>query len=77
MKKYKRMNQNGKFGGVLSGLAYCLGVPTWIVRLIFIALVFIWDVQIFGSSIIIVYFLVYFLAPEYEEDPKNYEEVCN
>lgn len=75
MTKYRRMNQNKMFGGVLSGLAYSLGAPTWIVRLIFVALTFIWDVKVFGSSLVFIYFIVAIFAPKYDTDPANYKDV--
>jgi phage shock protein PspC (stress-responsive transcriptional regulator) len=75
-KKYKRMCEGGVLGGVLSGIAYYFQIQTWIVRLIFVILAFVYDVEIGGISLFLVYILIYFLAPEYEEDPTDYEEVC-
>jgi phage shock protein PspC (stress-responsive transcriptional regulator) len=35
MNKFKRTNQHSIFLGVLSGLAYFLEAPAWIVRIVF------------------------------------------
>jgi phage shock protein PspC (stress-responsive transcriptional regulator) len=35
MKKLRRMNEHAMLGGVCSGIAYYLGIETWLVRLIY------------------------------------------
>lgn len=70
MKKFRRMNQHATLGGVCSGVAYHLGLQSWIVKAITVVLVL-------GAGIgVIPYILVALLAPQYEQDPDDYEAVC-
>lgn len=70
MKKFRRMNQHATLGGVCSGLAYSLGVQAWIIKAIMVLLVL-------GAGVgVIPYILVALFAPEYEQDPEDYEAVC-
>lgn len=69
-RKYRRMNQHGKIAGVCSGLAYHFGVQTWVVRLIMLVLVLGYGVGLLP------YFLVALLAPKYDQDPADYQEIC-
>lgn len=70
MKKFRRMNQNASLAGVCSGLAYQLGIQTWIVKLAMVVL-------ILGYGIgLIPYILVALMAPKYEQDPEDYHAIC-
>lgn len=76
MKKYKRILMSDMLGGVLSGAAYYWGIQTWIVRSIF-AILLIAEMTIWGNSILaLLYMVIVIFAPEYEEDPIDYKEVC-
>ena len=70
-KKFKRLSDGHEvFGGVCSGLAYALGVPTWILR----AAAFV-SIACYGAGLF-PYLLVAFLAPSWDEAPADYEERC-
>jgi phage shock protein PspC (stress-responsive transcriptional regulator) len=73
MKNFKRMNQNKWLGGVLSGIAYKLNIPTWILRLAFFLALF--SSKLF-SPLCFGYLLVAIFAPKYKFDPDDYEQVC-
>lgn len=76
MNKFKRMNQHQVLGGICSGLAYSLGAPTWIFRLALFIMIIFYNVDIFGFSIFFIYILIALFAPKYEQDPADYEAVC-
>ncbi len=70
MKKFRRMNQNATLAGVCSGLAYQLGMQAWIVKAIMLVLVLGYGIGL------IPYILVALLAPQYEQDPEDYKQIC-
>ncbi|MCE5209357.1 MAG: PspC domain-containing protein [Chloroflexi bacterium] len=55
--KLHRITSEAMLGGVCAGLAYYLGVPVLLVRLVFIVLVFVSGIGIFA------YLLLWFLLP--------------
>lgn len=65
LKAYKNLPDAGIAKGVCAGLAYRLGVPTWIVRIAFILLLFGYGVGLLA------YLLVGFLAPS-AATPRDY-----
>lgn len=65
LKAYKNLPDAGIVKGVCAGLAYRLGVPTWIVRVAFLLLLFG-----YGAGLV-AYLLVGFLAPD-APTPKDY-----
>lgn len=68
--KFLAINDN-VCAGVLSGLAYALGVKVWIVRLVFLlSLMFI-----FNWSFLL-YILLAISLPEWKNDPKDYHDIC-
>lgn len=69
MRKFKLIQEHSQLGGVCAGLAYSLGVQTWILR--FILLLFICS----GLGVL-PYLLIWALAPSWEETPKDYKELC-
>lgn len=72
MSDFKKIDGDVKLiFGVCSGLAYALGIKTWIVRLIAVVL-FLGSL----SSVGILYFLCGILMPSWESTPENYKEVC-
>lgn len=75
MEKYKRMNEHRILFGNLSGLAYILELPAWIVRTAFCMFCFFAG-PIVCSFFSVLYFLVGLLTPEYEQDPTDYKAVC-
>lgn len=69
MKKLRRMNENAMLGGVCSGIAYYLGIETWIVRMFYFGLIYL-----LGTGIIF-YILMWIFIPEYEKDPEDYNNL--
>ena len=65
LKAYKNLPDAGPLKGVCAGLAYRLGMPTWIVRSAFILAAACYGVGV------IPYLLVGFLAPD-APTPKDY-----
>ncbi len=69
MRKFKRSDDHRIIGGVCSGFAYYLGIPTWIVRVV-------WFVAICGYGTgLIFYLLLWLLLPEWEKDPKDFKKI--
>ncbi|HEY4486148.1 MAG TPA: PspC domain-containing protein [Candidatus Paceibacterota bacterium] len=57
-------------GGVCAGIAYWLGIRTWIVRLAVFLFV------LFGSGIgIFIYLTLWIFLPKWEKTPEDYEEI--
>lgn len=78
IKKFHRANEHALFGGVCAGIAYTLGIPVWIIRIIIFLSIF---TSFFpyhpGSFILPTYFLVWVFVPGYESDPKNFDKVTS
>ena len=60
----RKISEEGWLGGVCAGVAYWLGWPTWLVRIIVIVL----DLEL-------VYFLLWIFLPAYEETPADFAQV--
>ncbi|MDO8523442.1 MAG: PspC domain-containing protein [bacterium] len=71
-RKFRRITDGGHtnwFGGVCAGLAYYLGMPTWIVRLV-------WAILIFGAGTgLFLYILLCIFVPKWDGVPKNFAEI--
>lgn len=57
--------------GVCAGIAYWLGAPAWMVRLIVLLFIFIGSAGI-G---ILFYFVLFLLLPEWKEIPDDYKKI--
>lgn len=56
-------------GGVCGGLAYFLGVPIWLVRLV-------WAMVFFGGGVgFVIYMLLWIFLPEWTRTPDDFQEV--
>lgn len=66
--KLRRIKGKAWIGGVCAGFGYWLGVPTWLIRLIWTVLVLAYGV---GA---ILYILLWIFMPVWESVPENYEE---
>jgi phage shock protein PspC (stress-responsive transcriptional regulator) len=53
-------------GGVCAGLAYSLSLPTWVVRLAVLALMFGYGIGLLP------YLLLWLLVPNHEDTPADY-----
>lgn len=69
--KFRRVNEHAWLGGVLGGLAYAFGFPTWIVRALFVLLA-----TSTAGGFVVAYIIVGLLAPKWSTDPADYSQVC-
>jgi phage shock protein C len=69
LKRLKRINDDEEVGGVCAGIAYWLGIPTWIVRVIWAISIIYYGV---GAGL---YIILWIFVPRWEEDPSDYEEI--
>lgn len=70
---FHRMNDHQIFGGVAAGLAYSMGVPTWIVRLVWLILF----VMMGGLPWGLIYLGMWGLMPLWPVDPGDFEQVTD
>ncbi len=68
-REWKKIN-NHMFFGVAAGLAYMLGIKTWIVRVIWTLLV------LFSGIGIIPYLILAIFIPKWDKDPVDYSQIC-
>jgi len=66
--KPRRIKGRHWLGGVCAGIGYWLGVPTWLVRLVWTVLLLCYGI---GG---IVYVLLWVFMPAWETVPSDYEE---
>lgn len=68
-RKFRKVTEREWVGGVCAGLAYFVGAPVWIVRLVWaMAMVY------FGVGGFL-YLCLWFFLPAWESTPKDYDEV--
>ncbi len=60
----RRISEKGWLGGVCPGIAYWLGLPTWLIRLLFIVL-----------ELYPVYMILWFILPKEDGVPEDFAEV--
>ena len=70
IKHLRRMPEKGIVAGVCAGIAYWLGAPLWLVRLI-TAILFV----IGFNFIPAVYILMWIFVPKVEKTPEDFHEV--
>ena len=64
---FRRLPTVGWIGGVCAGVAYSIGAPTWIIRMLWVALTF------FGmGSGILMYLLLWIFVPTLNFTPPDY-----
>lgn len=63
----RRIKPKGWVGGVCAGFGYWLGIPAWLVRLIWALLVLV-----FGFGILL-YVLLWIFMPAWDRVPEDYE----
>jgi phage shock protein C len=66
--KLRRIKEKGWLGGVCAGFGYWLGIPTWLVRLIWTVLALVYGV---GA---VLYILLWIFMPAWGSVPEGYEE---
>lgn len=68
-RRLRRISEEEWIGGVCAGIGYRLGIPTWIVRLI-------WTCAFLLCGIgLILYILLWIFMPVWEETPEDYYEI--
>jgi phage shock protein PspC (stress-responsive transcriptional regulator) len=76
IKSFRLANEHDAVGGVCAGIAYQLGMPVWAVRvLVFLALFTHFFPGGVGDYVFGTYLLLWFFVPDYETDPKDFDEV--
>lgn len=65
MKTLAKINTDKMIGGVSAGIAYAVGVPTWMTRVAFVL-----ALCLPGSFIL--YLLLWVFMPKWEKDPEDY-----
>lgn len=68
-RKLRRVTEHKWLGGVCSGIAYALGAPVWVVRLVWTALAIS-----FGIGVV-TYILFWIFMPKWEDTPDDFETV--
>lgn len=68
MRKLRRVVGEKWIGGVCAGVAYSLGAPAWLVRLVWAILGFSYGVGILP------YLLLWVFMPEWDATPADYAE---
>jgi phage shock protein PspC (stress-responsive transcriptional regulator) len=76
IKSFHLANQHGLLGGVCAAIAYQIGIPIWVVRLlVFLALFTHFFPGAVGDYVLGTYLLLWIFVPNYETDPEDFDEV--
>ncbi|NCN07412.1 PspC domain-containing protein [Candidatus Falkowbacteria bacterium] len=60
--------------GVCAGIAYCLGAPTWIIRLLWVVIT-LWGIP-HASAFVAIYIILSIFMPAWDKVPKDYRKIC-
>jgi phage shock protein PspC (stress-responsive transcriptional regulator) len=66
-RRLARMSDEKWVGGVCAGIAYSLGIPTWIVRLITFLVIM--------RGLLIVYIILWIFMPRWKQTPEDYKQL--
>ena len=69
-RRLRKVEERKWIGGVCAGVAYWLGVPAWLVRLVLTL-----SVVGFGFGVLL-YLLLWIFMPEWEATPADYDAVA-
>jgi len=69
-RKLRKVPDRGWIGGVCAGIAYWLGIPAWVVRLVLTL-----AVAGFGFGVVL-YLLLWIFMPAWEATPSDYDAVA-
>lgn len=64
--QFKRLDGPGVFGGICAAIAYRLGIPPWIVRVVWGA------TALFYGTGVLLYLVLWFFVPEADATPADY-----
>jgi len=67
-RKLRRVKGKHWIGGVCAGFGYWLGIPTWLVRIVWAVLLLAYGM---GG---VLYILLWIFMPAWEQAPQDYEE---
>jgi len=70
-RKLRRVKEKGWLGGVCAGIAYTLGIPTWIIRVVWLAIIVSYGIGL------LIYILFWIFMPKWEKTPDDYDEVTS
>jgi phage shock protein PspC (stress-responsive transcriptional regulator) len=69
-RKWRRIPEKKWIGGVCAGVAYGLGAPAWVVRLVL-------TLSVFGLGFgVLLYTLLWIFMPAWERTPEDYDAVA-
>ena len=68
-RKLRLMPNEGWFAGVCAGIAYWVGMPVWIIRLISAIIVLSSGVGFF------LYIILWIFLPKWDDTPADFEEI--
>ncbi|OHB20910.1 MAG: hypothetical protein A2939_05615 [Parcubacteria group bacterium RIFCSPLOWO2_01_FULL_48_18] len=68
-RKLRRVTKDEWIGDVCAGIAYWLGIPVWLTRLVWVCAALFYGV---GAG---VYILLWIFMPEWDETPTDYKEI--
>jgi phage shock protein PspC (stress-responsive transcriptional regulator) len=68
-RKLRRVTEDEWIGGVCGGVAYWLGVPVWLTRLVWTCAALFYGIGI-G-----LYILLWIFLPKWEDTPADYEQI--
>ncbi len=70
MRNLRKVPGESWIGGVCAGLGYTIGVPTWVIRIVFVL-----SVLIYGFGVL-PYVLLWIFLPSWQNgQPSDYEQV--
>lgn len=69
-RKLRKVRGKKWIGGVCAGIAYSLGIPAWVVRLVLAVSLLFYG---FGA---LPYILLWIFMPTWDETPEDYETVA-
>jgi phage shock protein PspC (stress-responsive transcriptional regulator) len=70
MLKLKRITGRAWIGGVCAGVAYWLGLPTWILRMVWAMMALCYGLGIVS------YIVLWIFMPRWENDPSDYGRIA-
>lgn len=70
MRKLRRLREEAVFAGICSGIAYWLGIPTWLVRVVWGVAFFIYGIG-FG-----IYVILWIFMPTWDKVPTDYKKIA-
>lgn len=70
MKTFAKIQNDKLLSGVCSGMAYSIGLPSWLVRIAFVLLLCL-------PGSVVLYVLMWAFVPKWSQDPSDYFERTN